>query len=190
MPYAFAKENDEIEKEFKELQDSITETLQENGNKYIYDEILIRSMVDSFDVDLFNEEYNVNYTNKTLADEMLKDIADFEIPIMTYNTPVYACDRNLEFNEWNYTRYYKSQGKATEFKAALKKDSNGLNVLASLAGVFSIWASAGIGFYSWQRNNMADDIDNYNGVCGIVMDINHYTTQWYTASQEKNPGHF
>lgn len=181
LPYnvSAAENNQDIEQDFEELQETITDSLLLSEGNYAYDETYIRSLINDFDVAALNEKYNLDWTNDSLADAMILSIQNTKPSIQTYGR---WCDTTYEhpMYGWNYDRYVEGVSSTTKWIAELRRIAIQDDHLGDISDLFG----QTIGFVTNiislidknYKRGLANALEakNYNE-CGTVTDINRFT---------------
>lgn len=186
----------EISDKMWDLQNSITKTLIQMGDHYAYDEEKIRSLVEDFDLNEYNEIFNVDYTIDSLTSAFIAKISSFEIKPNTYaTTEAYSCELNKTYYEWNYQREYRD----TDWTNNIIKTYTGVTDHALIKTLITvaigikhpiIGNGAGL-LLAWASDYLAA-LKSVNNGCGTVVDYNTFSQLllYYEADQQTFPGHF
>lgn len=179
-------------RDFDELQATITSSLTLRNDKYDYNEAYIRSLVNQFDIDYFNEKYSKDYTNETLSNMIIDNISSY-----TYVPQIVSratCNLNHSTSGWNYVRRYVSNGAMKDYLYEARKAINlitlGHAVNAAIAGAITGGAGAAavaiIGAFDvWYWTTLVDAVEYENNGCGSVFDINSFTS-WFDVWDQRN----
>lgn len=199
-----------IETRFNELQDEITESLDidEENDKYIYNANYISSLVNNFDVDELNDFYETDYTKESLTSFIIYRL-DTVKPSQAIPTPLNSteeinacsanstyCGRNFYSTGWNYERFFTERSITQTWIRYLREGATQAMFEALLGAATSgtsaaSWAltfmSAASGLW---KNGFAKALEYNNNLsnCGVVADINTFTTAYTVWSQPNFPG--
>lgn len=186
-----------VGKDFLYLQDRITDTLIVSGDHYVYDEKIIKSLVDTFNIDEFNNFYNCEYTAESLTAEFINLISSYKIEAKTKaNTPAYTCNIDAFYaGGWNYDRYYHSSNETNYIANTMANITDSEMLKVFIIGAWGLvdplhgfTASLLLGW----AGDFVNAIRNVNSGCGVVIDFNTISASllYYEADQRTFPGHF
>lgn len=184
---------DEILTGFMNMQNEITNSLSLKDGKYVYNEEVIKEIVNAYDFTEYNKKFNSSWTKQSFFDLAMKNIKEFEdvkkmngsCPIDT-NGSVRAtmCGQNWESSGWNYVRVARDKNGANKLANEMEDAAAlcGVMGVAGAATVISVPALAAImgvasGISQAYFNSYARWIRYNNDLtsCGIVTDQNKFT---------------
>lgn len=175
---------------FEELQDTIDRSIAIDLNgRYVYDQQEIRSIIYSSDIDFvkFNSAFGKNYTKESLYNEIIASLQTTVVktPITTNGT---YCNRNYSTGGWNYVREFMSSDVTTIATLELRRWANDISLVGLTRlipnPIATIIAAGGI-FTAWYYNSLANAWEYNNNGCGVVSDINKFTTI-FTVWDQRN----
>ncbi len=184
-----------INQQFDELQERITESLQDNGSHYVYDKEKISSWINQLDVKALNDFYGTNYTLDSLKTKIFNSIDSINLQENKEAGIIGArgtyCGRNYKTKGWNYERWFTNYNNTNVWANALDRDSSGgavvsgaLSILGAIPGFQGVGiAGTLLGLNATWRGFFKSALMANNGVCGVVSDINIFTSIYTVRSQ-------
>ena len=186
----YRKTNEEL---FMELQDNITETLQVENGKYIFNEEKITSLVNDSSVNF--EKFNL--TKESFIETAIYNIKNTKIFSVTPTNRGIYCNRNYTTGGWNYDRFFNSKTKTQELIDDLHYAASNWTAISGVSGLLTAFLgpigtviAAGVAsgsiLNSWYASLLAKSLEVKNrGYCGTVTDINKFTSIFKIWSQEE-----
>lgn len=170
--------------DFEVLQDKISETLTLVSDRYVFDEAFIKNLVFQFDVESFNAQYGLHYTNQSLFDSIINEISEYRYSNQITMRSTY-CNTDKEVSGWNYTRTFASKKSTNYYITSLRNYAKiiaaaGATGTAITAPVppLDIFEGAigtlGYLYYDSFADWLAYNNDKSSG-CGTIFDINKFT---------------
>lgn len=185
---------------FQNMQDQITATLGEDGNKYTYNEDTIRNIVYSFDFSELRENTDLDYDANTFFTQAMNNIKETKlIKISPKGGNKYNVNKYEE--GWNYAKMWMDENNTKKKIHELNSTAADLGLGGTIGGavgkglitgalgtILVVMAGLGVAVEAWLLNNVARNLGNVRNGTGTVLDINRFTAYYNCWSQDKYPG--